>query len=315
MYYPKMTRTEFGHIVLRVPTPFFENLPEWLTTNFTIIEGGKHNGQASRNKLIIFSDGTYLELFNWYDTPPSLDDETKPMRVWGPKQDGLIDFALTSTTIPAEECMSAVNDTLSKGTGGDAALGVRYQDPIYVVRKRPDGIDTETSVSRPVFQDGDKVPNADLFPGGRLDVPFFCHDVTERQLRIPSSDKSKTTHPCGATGIAACEILVPEEQFSEYTTLYSNILGSKVEISGDETSGRCAALDISRPEGLARGKVIVRAARSEYGLERMKTRGIGFSDLIIETSKDIDGGKRSFGSSGIESTLWLETSALKKARL
>lgn len=195
MYYPKMTRTEFGHIVLRVPTPFFENLPEWLTTNFTIIEGGKYNGQASRNKLIVFSDGTYLELFNWYDTPPSLDDKTKPMRVWGPKQDGLIDFALTSTTIPAEECMGAVNDTLSKGTDGDAAL------------------------------------------------------------------------------------------------------------------------DISRPEGLARAKVIVRAARSEYDLERKKTRGIGFSDLIIETSEDIDGGKRSFGSFGIESTLWLGTSALKKARL
>jgi hypothetical protein len=59
-----MTLTQIGHIVLLVSTLFFENPPSWLTTNFTITPGGCHNGQASRNKLIIFADGTYLELFN-----------------------------------------------------------------------------------------------------------------------------------------------------------------------------------------------------------------------------------------------------------
>jgi hypothetical protein len=75
-----MTATQIGHIVLLVPTPFFENPPAWLSTNFNITPGGYHNGQASRNKLVIFADGTYLELFNWYDTPPPLDDENLPMR-------------------------------------------------------------------------------------------------------------------------------------------------------------------------------------------------------------------------------------------
>lgn len=81
-----MTSIEIDHIVFLVSTPFFENPPVWLTPNFTLTPGGNHNGQASRNKLIIFVDGTYFEIFNWYDTPPSLNDENLPMRCWGPKR-------------------------------------------------------------------------------------------------------------------------------------------------------------------------------------------------------------------------------------
>lgn len=69
-----MTSSQQDHIVLLVDTPFFENLPTWVTDNFTVTPGGYHDGQPSRNKLVIFADGSYLEFFNWYDTPPSLED-------------------------------------------------------------------------------------------------------------------------------------------------------------------------------------------------------------------------------------------------
>ena len=105
-----MTSIQQDHIVILVDTPFFENLPAWVTDNFTVTPGGYHDGQPSRNKLVIFADGSYLEFFNWYDTPPSLHDEHLPMRVWGPKTPGLIDFAITDTTHSALEWVGTVNE-------------------------------------------------------------------------------------------------------------------------------------------------------------------------------------------------------------
>jgi hypothetical protein len=304
-----MTSTQIDHIVLLVSTPFFESPPAWLTTTFTISQGGHHNGQASRNKLIIFANGTYLELFNWYDKPPPLDDENLPMRFWGPKQEGLIDFALTSTTVPAEECIDAVNKRLTQGPDKDAGLGVKYQEPIAGSRKRADGVEVKWKVTRPVFHDGEKTPNHNLFPGGRLDAPFFCHDVTERTFRVASDDKGKTTHPCGATGIAACEILVPQDRLAEYVTLYSKILGSKIEVTGGDTDGRSFTLDVGVPHGAGRSKVVVREARTEKKLKRMQERGTGFADIVIATTGRVADEKISFGPQGIESTIWLENLA------
>jgi hypothetical protein len=304
-----MTATQIDHIVLLVPNPFFENPPAWLSSNFNITPGGYHNGQAFRNKLIIFANGTYLELFNWYDTPPSLDDENLPMRFWGPKQDGLIDFALTSTTVPAEEFIGTVNKMLAQEPDKDGGLGVKFQEPIAGSRKRADGMGVKWKVTRPVFQDGEKTPNHDLFPGGRIDTPFFCHDVTQRTFRVASDDKSKTTHPCGATGIAACEILVPQNRLAEYVTLYSKILGSKPEMTGNDASGKSFNFDVGVPQGAGRAKVVVREARSEKDLKRMQERGIGFSDLVIATTEKVADEKCSFGPQGIESTIWLENLA------
>ncbi|RDW91715.1 hypothetical protein BP5796_02880 [Coleophoma crateriformis] len=299
-----MTSTQIDHIVLLVPAPFFKNPPAWLTSNFTITPGGYHNGQASRNKLIIFADGTYLELFNWYDNPPPLDDENLPMRVWGPKKAGLIDFALTSTTVPAEECVGAINQRLSEEPDHDAGLGIKFQQPVAGSRKRADGVEVQWKVTRPVFRDGQKTPSATLFPGGRIDVPFFCHDVTQRTFRVAADDPARTTHPCGAIGIAACEILVPQDQLAEYVTLYSKILGCKPAVNADDADGKSFIFGVGAPQGGGSPKVVVREARTKKDVQRMQERGIGFSDLGIATA-EIAHGKRPIGPEGIESTIWL----------
>lgn len=302
-----MSSTQLDHVVLLVTTPFFENPPAWLTDNFTITPGGHHEGQASRNKLIIFADGTYLELFNWYDTPPPLDAKDLPMKVWGPKQPGLIDFALTSTTMSAEECIRAVDQRLTQREDKDLGLGVRFQKPVAGSRKRADGVEVKWRVTRPVFSDREKTPSLDLFPCERIDVPFFCHDVTERILRVASKDVAKTTHACGATGISACEILIPGGLLSEYSMLYGKILGSTPEVAGGTVGGGSFSLDVGVPQAVERSKLVVRAARSEKDIKRLKERGIGFSDLVIATSENLEGGRRSFGSDGIASTIWLES--------
>ena len=302
-----MTSIQLDHIVLLVNTPFFENLPRWVTENFTVTSGGYHNGQPSRNKLVIFADGSYLEFFNWYDTPPSLDDENSPMRFWGPKTPGLIDFALTDTTHSAEESVGTVNERLLEEPEKDAGIGVKFGKPIAGSRKKADGGDIKWKVTRPEFSRGEKTPGQELFTDGRIDVPFFCHDVTPRTDRVSSEDEKNTTHPCGAIGIAACEILVPKHLQTEYARVYSKILGSKLEhVAGQDSH----TLDIGVPQGSARSTVVVRAAETEKDIKRMQERGIGFSDLVIAINSNGPGGetRRSLGSTGIESTIWLEKS-------
>ncbi|OAL53590.1 glyoxalase-like protein [Pyrenochaeta sp. DS3sAY3a] len=304
-----MTSTQHDHIVLLVDTPFFENLPSWVTDNFTVTPGGYHDGQPSRNKLVIFADGSYLEFFNWYDTPPALDNEKLPMRFWGPKTPGLIDFAITDTTNSAEVSISTVNDRLIEEPEKDAGLGVKFGAPIAGSRKKTDGVEIKWKVTRPEFSEGEKTPGQELFANGRIDVPFFCHDITPRTDRVPYKDEKKTTHPCGATGIAACEILVPKHLQSEYASVYSKILGSDLEAEAGQNSHN---LDIGVPEGSARFTVVVRAAETEKDIKRMQERGIGFSDLVIAVKFDGPGGetRRPLGSTGIESTIWLEKAKL-----
>lgn len=300
-----MTSTQIDHIVLLVSTPFFENPPSWLTDNFTITPGGSHTGQASRNKLIIFADGTYLELFNWYDTPPPLDDESLPMRFWGPKKEGLIDFALTSSAT-AKECISTVNEKLEHGPGKDAGLGVKYQSPIAGSRTRSDGVEVRWKVTRPVFSTGEKVPSEEMFPGGRMDAPFFCHDVTDRTFRVACEDKAKTMHSCGAKGIATVEILVPGNSIEEYAMLWSKIVGSEAEVKEDESAGKEIVLDVGVPKGGGQSKIVLREAKSEKDLLRMKQRGVGFSDLVIAIDGQGERKRQQCGTEGIEATIWLE---------
>ncbi|KAK2046779.1 glyoxalase-like protein [Colletotrichum somersetense] len=300
-----MTSIQQDHVVLLVDTTFYENLPAWVTDNFTVTPGGYHEGQPSRNKLVIFTDGSYLEFFNWYDKPPSLENEKLPMRFWGPKPPGLIDFAITDTTHSAEDSVGAVNERLSEGPEKDSGLGIKFGKPIAGSRKKADGVEISWKVTRPEFSQGDKTPGRELFADGRIDVPFFCHDVTPRAGRVPSGDEEKTTHPCGATGIAACEVLVPKQLLTEYARVYSKILGSEFEPAAGQSS---YTFDIGVPRGYSRSTVVVRAAETERDIKRIEERGIGFSDLVLAVKADAPGGDQRFplGPAGIESTIWLK---------
>jgi hypothetical protein len=181
----------------------------------------RYIGGSSRNKLVIFQDGTYLELINWIKEPAEFFD-------WAPKSPGLIDFALTSTTT-AHNVHGEVTSRLEKG--GVEGMGLGYKQPLAGGRKRKDGRDVKWFVTKPQFRDvvGDE---KELYPTGRLDAPFFCHDVTDRELRIPPPTK-EGGHDSGAMGIGVVEVLVPKEKVGEYVKMYEGILGVKGEERGE----------------------------------------------------------------------------------
>lgn len=224
---------------------------------------------------------------------------------WAGKAPGLIDFALTtSSTQSAQETHAAVTRRLEESTSsasggeGDGGLGVRFKDPLHGGRKRKDGQMVEWYVTKPRFDhdhddnDSAKVPrppplDSKYFVTGRLDTPFFCHDVTDRSLRVPYAEPGIAQHPSGAKGILSVEVVVPREHLSSYARLYASITGVEPKVEEGKEDGR-VYLRLASPDEKAmeavhdRVGVVLRAPRPGGGDEEwIRERGVGIKELNI----------------------------------
>jgi hypothetical protein len=104
----------------------------------------------------------------------------------------LIDFAL----LPSE---------IATDLEAARSRGLALEGPFPGGRQRPDGVQLEWQTGRS--------------PSG--DLPFFCADVTPRNLRVPGGDA--TRHINGVTGIVTLEIAVADiDRSSEH---YRAMLG------------------------------------------------------------------------------------------
>lgn len=61
---------QIDHIVLLLPYALVTSPPEWLTSAFTISPGGRHADNRTENRLILFADGSYLELIAFINDDP-----------------------------------------------------------------------------------------------------------------------------------------------------------------------------------------------------------------------------------------------------
>ncbi|KAK0647083.1 hypothetical protein B0T16DRAFT_414667 [Cercophora newfieldiana] len=179
-------------------------------------------------------------------------------------------------------------------------------------RNQADGAEIKCLVTRPECSRHPNTPAPELFPNGRMDVPFFCHDSTPRADRVPNRDKEKTTHPCGAIGIASCLILVPKPQLVDYAYAYSLITGARsvpVVREGSPNEPSAYTLVIGAPERRRYSTIVVHAAETDEDLRRMQERGVGLSELAIGIKAHGPGGKKAWqlGPTGIESTIWLQS--------
>ncbi|RMZ76925.1 hypothetical protein DV737_g4623, partial [Chaetothyriales sp. CBS 132003] len=254
------------HIVLLLDSKDFETVPSWLSDNFSIIEGGTHKGGSSKNKLVVFGDGTYLELFTWISTPVEFNN-------WVDKPPGLIDFALTTLRpFNAQKTYQVVQANLSR-PGGDGDLGVSLAQPLAGGRKTPDGQEVRWETTRAVYTEGKNTPPADLFPTGRIDTPFFCHDLTPRIVRVPFDNQEITTHPSKAEGIAGVDVLVPNDKLSHYSALYSSFTGEAPQ-QIDHSTKKGVFYKLTTPTSQGSGPVInVRVPTSEADEKWLKERG------------------------------------------
>jgi len=179
------------HLVILVPD-LDTAITGYRSLGFTVEPGGTHADGATHNALVVFADGSYLELIAFLRPHPS--------HRWGAHaargHSGFVDFALLPGSV-------------GQVVAAAAARGLAYQGPLDGGRLRPDG-------ERLVWQIG--TPPAP-------ELPFLCGDITPRALRVPEG--ALRQHPNGVTGVASMTVAVADLETS--LARYAALLGQPGE--------------------------------------------------------------------------------------
>ena len=155
---------------------------EYEVLGFTVTPGGEHTDGLTRNALIPFRDGSYIELVAF------LDPEDPRENVWGwrailPSGGGLIDYC-------------AASDDLGGAARVLEERGLGVEGPTDGGRRLPDGTEIRWRVAR-IRQDG-------------WLLPFLIEDVTPCSLRVLGGPAAE--HPNSATGISRLELAASDER-------------------------------------------------------------------------------------------------------
>ena len=155
---------------------------DYARLGFAVTPGGEHADGLTRNALIPFEDGTYMELVAFVD-PEDLRDNVWGWRPFLSSGGGLIDYCAASDDLEA--------DVRRLGEAGFVVDG-----PADGGRRLPDGTQVRWRVARVRQQ-------------GRL-LPFLIEDLTPRSSRVPGGARDE--HPNGATGVARLELVAADAE-------------------------------------------------------------------------------------------------------
>lgn len=162
------------HLVIAVPD-LAAAVKTYRDLGFTVTAGGRHPGVGTDNALIVFRDGTYLELVGFHEPRPD-------HRWWEPLErgGGLIDFCLQTDDFV-----------------GDAAAfrraGVDLGPSEPRRRVRPDGVEVRWTTA--------------LARGAHRGVaPFLLAEETGRDERVPRA----RAHANGVTGLGRVTVVVAD---------------------------------------------------------------------------------------------------------
>ncbi|KAH7384604.1 glyoxalase-like domain-containing protein [Pyrenochaeta sp. MPI-SDFR-AT-0127] len=247
---------DLDHLVLFVPVDPTTNLPlvpTFFTDNFTLSPGGFHADGATSNTLILLSDGCYIELISF------INPDAAPTHWWGPDASfvGWKDWCLTNSTTP-ESNYEGLKDS--------------HGEPIHGGRKRADGVDVKWAVK---FPKGD---NGGQHVRGR--IPFFCHDITPRNIRVPLDDK-KTKHACGALGVRQLTVITKNKIIlNETRRIYTSIFGSDGITKGDEvifSAGR-----VNQVRGIDGGsRITLRLPQTKEEFMQVEESGFMYGNVVL----------------------------------
>jgi hypothetical protein len=183
---------------------------------FAVTPGGEHADGLTRNALVPFQDGTYLELVSF------LDPEDPADNVWGWRrfypQEGLIDYC-------------AASDDLDADVERLASLGFGVEGPEDGGRRLPDG----TSI---------RWRSARIRQEGRI-FPFLIEDLTPRDLRVPGGPE--TRHPNGSIGVSRLEISAPDKDSA------ANLLAALADTAPPVRFGSCTLRPVEARDEDAQG--------------------------------------------------------------
>lgn len=283
------TTQNLDHLILFLPVDpdtKFPKLTSFFEKNFTLAPGGTHADGLTSNILILLADGCYIELISFID--PS-NDVSSHWWASGLQQHGWIDWCLTNSATPQDSW---------KAIGGAEGS---HGEPVEGGRKRADGVDVKWAVTFPKGERGGQ--------SSRGRVPFFCHDITERQVRVPLSQE-KTSHPSGILGVKELTVIVRDKELLKETgDVYAKLFGKEGVRRGDEVYFQ--ATKVKQIEDLDDGaRIVLRLPKDKEEFKRLEKKAYWYGDVVLAAlaGQDKTLGTRDRLDVGDESVkgLWVE---------
>ncbi|KAF2853060.1 hypothetical protein T440DRAFT_505954 [Plenodomus tracheiphilus IPT5] len=250
------SRQSLDHLILFLPVDPATKLPDcpqYFKENFTLTPGGFHADGATSNTLILLADGCYIELISFVNT------DLAHAHWWGPDADfvGWKDWCLTNGESPDD------NYNNIAGT---------HEQPIQGGRKRANGVDVKWAVTFPQGEKGGQEVR------GR--IPFFCHDITPRNVRVPLED-TKTAHPSGALGVRQLTVIVKDQAILDETKrAYASILGTKEMGAEKEVSIKVGR--VQQVDELDGGpEITLRLPANQDETKRVEDKGFVYGNVVL----------------------------------
>ncbi|KAF3006537.1 hypothetical protein E8E13_005729 [Curvularia kusanoi] len=248
------------HLILFLPVDPSTSLPKvpsFFEKNFTLTPGGTHADGLTSNTLILLADGCYIELISFIDPKK---DVSSHWWASGVQKTGWIDWCLTNSQSPGASW---------KAIGGENGS---HGEPINGGRKRADGVDVKWAVTFPKGEHGGQASR------GR--VPFFCHDITERQVRVPLSEE-KTSHPSGILGVKELTVIVQDKQsLKETEEVYAKLFGKDGVRKGDEVHFLASRVK-DLPDLDEGARVVLRLPKDKDEFQKLERTGHWYGDVVL----------------------------------
>ncbi len=186
----------FDHAVILV-NDLEQATSDYKALGFNVFYGGEHAGGLTHNALIVFQDGTYLELL-----APNSPELLKQ-----------IDATDHSNFLFMFE--------RGEGFGGYAILSENLEADVKGMEKRGLAVQLRPPGGR-ATPTGEELRWRSAMLDGNM-TPFFIQDDTPRHLRVTIDPKLRL-QPNGVSGVAG--IMIPYSDLNSGVNLYSTILGS-----------------------------------------------------------------------------------------
>lgn len=198
---------------LSPPGSIEETSRQFCDLGFKVIPGGEHVGGLTANALVVFADGLYLELLS-FKHEPSHYPPGSPARIkrdthpWANKPLGWIDYAFLGNGLHTIRISDIINDRAKKD-----GSGAFYEAEENGGRKRTDGKVVRWLISTPQENKGT--------------LPFFCGDITPRDLRVPTKPPANVQHPSTTQGIAHIRIVTDAKSFPVISKQLTSVTGQE----------------------------------------------------------------------------------------
>ncbi len=198
---------QFDHAIILV-NDLQVAIKHYQALGFNAFFGGEHAGGKTHNALIVFMDGTYLELLA----------PTSP--------------ALLDTLDPTDHSSFLFLLAQGEGPGGYALLSTDLESDVAAMQKRGLAINLGASNGR-ARPDGKQLRwRTAVLEDGSM-APFIIQDETPRVLRVPN-DTALTTQANGTKGVKGLTVGVAD--LAAGIRHYQMITGIKAQFTNTDTA-------------------------------------------------------------------------------